>query len=1261
VPPIAPAIASPDLGWQPPTALETQTASNDPLAGVALSSDGTGMVVWQRSGARATLMATHFLPGGHGDGGTNWQVPVQISDSTDNVGYTYNGAVAMDAAGDAMAVYYSYTDLHGYTIYAAYFQHGVGWKAPVAIDQGYDWSFNPVVAMNAAGDAFVVWEMYNFAHYSIFANRYAPGTGWGTAVNISVANNWSYSPDVAVDSAGDAIATWYQFDGSGDHVYAARFSTVTDSWTAPLLLETSTNSAFYPSVALDSQGNGVVAWIEYDGQYNIWAKLYTNGTGWGVATNIKSSPDSAYYYPGPAVSASHGNASVVWTMALANGTPHVFINRYVAGSGWVGETDISGTGYSAEDGLVAMDATGNVTVTYVYNPISTTAPNLVVEEAVRFNHLTSLWGYSALDEERAGSGSPLLAIDGAGNALAAWNYNDNTTASPRNGILTNYYTSGSGWQPYYAAQQAEWDQDISPSWLQLETNPAGDSIFSFTQNDGPISDGYAALYTPGGGWGPVTKVVNNTASGPTEEWSAIDGAGNALVFYRASDGTQFNVYATYYSVGSGWGAPQRLDNAAGSNKDWLRVAMNDQGNGIAGWLEYNGTNYNAYAAFFNGTTKTWSAPEAVQSSIGDLGSVVVGIDGSGNAMAVYQAWNGSAWNNYGGYYKNGVGWSAPVQLSFDTMSTGDVYALTMNGVGDVAASWTEWDGVRNLAAVDTFAPATGWAHETLFASVTGDEGPATPSLDGAGNALLAYNGWNGTQWNAYAVSKPASGAWGAPVQINSGAGDASQLTTSLDYAGNGFIAWTHFNGVGNDIVARKYIAGGALLPQATVNLPFPATSATDTGTPVLGVDGHGDAILGWNQWEAGALLPYAATYIVGSGAPTLSLTSPTNGTLTNDPSVTVAGSTDPGATVTIDGVGVPVAANGSFRQTYSMADGTHTFTVIATNGAGLTTSESSTVSVDTSPPALLISSPTTGSITNNSVATVVGTTEPGASVSVNGVQAVVSPSGSFSVALALVQGLNTISAIATDPFGNSATTSVTVTLDTFPPPLTLTSPTAGPTNHSAVVVTGSTEAGATVTVDGTPVTVGGTGAFTTTVTLPNGPHTFVVVATDTAGNKATVSVTVTVDTTPPTLVITSPSTGTTVSVPEVLVSGTAEPGTTVVVNGYTVSLTGTGAFSIQLPLSPGANAITATATDAAGNRATATITVSYNNPVPAAQASINTLTSMSWVLVGLVAAALAIGAYALVRPRKPSVGKSTAPPAAATPANPSGSPPWEEK
>lgn len=81
--------------------------------------------------------------------------------------------------------------------------------------------------------------------------------------------------------------------------------------------------------------------------------------------------------------------------------------------------------------------------------------------------------------------------------------------------------------------------------------------------------------------------------------------------------------------------------------------------------------------------------------------------------------------------------------------------------------------------------------------------------------------------------------------------------------------------------------------------------------------------------------------------------------------------------------------------------------------------------------------------------------------------------------------------------------------------------------------------------------------------------------------------------------ITSPASGTTVTTPYVNLAGTATAGSGIksfMVGGQSVALGAGGVWSSQVPLSPGANTITALATDGAGTTAQAQLTVVYQSP-----------------------------------------------------------------
>ncbi|HUA72629.1 MAG TPA: PASTA domain-containing protein [Solirubrobacteraceae bacterium] len=88
---------------------------------------------------------------------------------------------------------------------------------------------------------------------------------------------------------------------------------------------------------------------------------------------------------------------------------------------------------------------------------------------------------------------------------------------------------------------------------------------------------------------------------------------------------------------------------------------------------------------------------------------------------------------------------------------------------------------------------------------------------------------------------------------------------------------------------------------------------------------------------------------------------------------------------------------------------------------------------------------------------------------------------------------------------------------------------------------------------------------------------------------------------PPSVVIGPLSSGTTVSSPSTTLSGIASAGSgikSLVVGGQPVPMASDGTWSVQVPLNPGTNTITALATDGAGETAQQQVAVVYNAPAP---------------------------------------------------------------
>jgi RHS repeat-associated protein len=341
-------------------------------------------------------------------------------------------------------------------------------------------------------------------------------------------------------------------------------------------------------------------------------------------------------------------------------------------------------------------------------------------------------------------------------------------------------------------------------------------------------------------------------------------------------------------------------------------------------------------------------------------------------------------------------------------------------------------------------------------------------------------------------------------------------------------------------------------------------------------------------------------------APTLTVTSPVDGSYTNQNTVTVAGTVTDATTVTVkvNGVTYPVGQGGAFSGSYTLAAGANFLTIAATDAGGNVTSQVRKVTQAKQPPVLTVTTPSDGFAKNTTPLTVSGTvtgTTP-ITVSANGVALTVTGS-SFSGSVPLVQGDNDIAITATDPAGNTTVVHRTGKLDTQAPVLTLTAPAdASYSNATTTTVSGTVtdESSFTVTVNGTAVAVAPNGSFTQTVTLAAGANPITVTATDAATNATTLQRTVTQDRTPPTLTVTAPADGGYSNATTVTVAGTASDATplTVKVNGSPVTVNPDGSFSSSVTLVSGTNTISVIATDAATNATTVSRTLVQDRDPP---------------------------------------------------------------
>jgi hypothetical protein len=179
----------------------------------------------------------------------------------------------------------------------------------------------PAVAADSEGDFVVVWDSYaqDGDGTGVFAQRYySVGVAAGTEfqVNSSTMEYQSY-PDVAVDADGDFVVTWVSCCSS-NAIFAQRYDSAGNPVGGEFQVSAFTSAYNYigrPDVALDADGDFVVAWSTYLGNGSgtgVFAKRYIS-TGSPVGTEFAVDSYGVGYQEEPSVAAdANGNFVIVW-------------------------------------------------------------------------------------------------------------------------------------------------------------------------------------------------------------------------------------------------------------------------------------------------------------------------------------------------------------------------------------------------------------------------------------------------------------------------------------------------------------------------------------------------------------------------------------------------------------------------------------------------------------------------------------------------------------------------------------------------------------------------------------------------------------------------------------------------------------------------------------------------------------------------------------------------------------------------------------
>lgn len=427
--------------------------------------------------------------------------------------------------------------------------------------------------------------------------------------------------------------------------------------------------------ALDGAGNS-----SYCSVVSLSYTQVSSGAGWSEDRPLGFS-SGLDVLPSVVVTAS-GEPLAVWSHEQGAPSP-IFASSFVNGA-WTTPASL-GSSVDASLGSISLatDASGTVVAAWTQ---SGTSANTRAPWVARRSPAGS-WGVAERLDPRGNAGNPDIALDGAGNAIAAWE----SFVYPTPGayqVFARLAPAGGAWGA--EANVGTSNNSFSPK-VALAASGKASVLYANNMGTGtsPSDQLWSNAYDPSTGWaGAVLRssayVLRYTMG------SGFDASGaelNAWLYRTSNTATPVPMSSRRASATSAWSTPVSPVSGTSSQQE-LQVAFASNGDAVMAWptstnvLVSRSVNGGAWA-----TTAYFPRGYRLRLASTPSGAMALAwLEGNGIGTpqrAFFSTWQGSTW-------------SAPQLLEVD-LSYGDAVELGINAAGHIAVVWTKRDanGMRS--------------------------------------------------------------------------------------------------------------------------------------------------------------------------------------------------------------------------------------------------------------------------------------------------------------------------------------------------------------------------------------------------------------------------------------------------------------------------------------------------------------------------------------------------------------------------------------
>lgn len=414
---------------------------------------------------------------------------------------------------------------------------------------------------------------------------------------------------------------------------------------------------------------------------------------------------------------------------------------------------------------------------------------------------------------------PQIAVDLAGNAVAVWEEFNGTSV-----IKASTLPLFGSWSTPITISSPTTDGSQIP---QVAVDDFGNAVAVWMRHNGFFNIVQSAVLPFGGSWSSPADVSSLSIDSFSPQVD-VDASGNAVAVW--TNVTSQIIQGATLPFGGSWTSSVNISSASDLSNIPL-MTVDSSGNATAIWTGFNGTDFLIQSSTlpFGGS---WTSPVDI-SAIGTISfASQVTADPSGNAIAIWNSVIGSDIITQAATLPFGGSWSSPVNLSASGGQAFDSQVST-DSSGNAIAIWDRFDGINVIIQAAMLPFGGNWSVPVDISTVGQDSDFPKIAIDPSGYAVV--------NWTNETLNVIQSALWiPAPtvINVNPNVGPTTG-TNSVTITGTNFI------NVSNVLFGSTSASSFALISSTTIIALAPAgtgtvdvTVTTSSGTSSTSIDDH---------------------------------------------------------------------------------------------------------------------------------------------------------------------------------------------------------------------------------------------------------------------------------------------------------------------------------------------------------------------------------------------------------------------------------------